>query len=122
MRCLKAPLCKGRYPEGGGRIEISLPYQGRWILPQAKDGEVFVSDVGALRKCASGTFLAKTAAAMPRGGKLFEAKLPPAATFFLRLQKECGKKSPPKRGAESPSLETPLSAKIETASCHIISV
>ena len=23
---------------------MSLPYQGRWILPQAKDGEVFVSD------------------------------------------------------------------------------
>ena len=44
MRCLKAPLCKGRCPEGGGGIEISLPYQGRWILPQAKDGEVFVSD------------------------------------------------------------------------------
>ena len=35
---------------------MSLPYQGRW-LPKA-DGEVYVSDVGALRKCASGTFLA----------------------------------------------------------------
>jgi hypothetical protein len=60
-------------------------------LPQAKDGEVFVSDghilfapakriwkAGALRKCAGGTFLAKTAAAMPRGGKLLRTTYPPS--------------------------------------------
>ncbi|MBO5975979.1 MAG: hypothetical protein J6P94_02220, partial [Oscillospiraceae bacterium] len=34
--------------------------------------------VGALRKCAGGTFLAKTAAAMPRGGKLLRPTYAPS--------------------------------------------
>ncbi len=37
---------------------IGLPCKGRWILPQAKDGGIVVSDVGALRKYAGGIFLA----------------------------------------------------------------
>ncbi len=59
-------------------------------MPQAKDGGIVVSDghilfvpakriwkVVALRKCAGGTFLAKTAAAMPRGGKLLRPTCSP---------------------------------------------